>query len=227
MKILVAIESCGANRQLHQAQRETWLKDLPAHVDYRFFVGGLSLASCLGDSPWLKQDELWLAVDDSYQSLALKTREICRWAMDANYDFLFKVDTDTLVSTVNLLHSSFMYYDYLGGHNADVMPVSLSNCFPEPRIEFASGGAGYWLSRRAFSLVAASQPIQSAAEDVYVAAVLKHLGITPRCFTGYKWRPGEVIDDYTVTFHLSSALQKKYQPELMYEYYEKMRRTQI
>lgn len=225
MKILIAIESCGANRHLHQAQRDTWMKDLPIDVDHRFFLGGPTLTSCLGDSPWLKPDEIWLQIDDSYQALALKTREICRWAMDGNYDYLFKADTDTLVSVRNLFHS-IGYYDYMGGYNEDAMPASLSQRFLDPKIEFASGGAGYWLSRRAFSLVATSAPAQSAAEDVYVAAVLKPYGITPRCFTGYKWRPGETIDDYTATFHLSSALQKKYVPELMYEYYEKMQRTQ-
>jgi hypothetical protein len=226
MRILIAIESCGANRKLHKAQRETWIKDLPADVSYRFFMGGPTLISCLGDWPWLMRDEIWLPVDDSYQGLSLKTRAICQWAVDGGFDYLFKADTDTLVSARNLFNS-MEYYDYVGGYNADIMPSALAKQFPDSTIEFASGGAGYWLSRRAFSLVASSAPCISAAEDVFVAATLKPLGITPRCFTGYKWKPGEQIDDYTATFHLSSALQKKYTPELMYEYYEKMQRIQL
>jgi hypothetical protein len=62
----------------------------------------------------------------------------------------------------------------------------------------------------------------TSAEDVFVAHALKEAGIRPVFHQGYKWRPGADVDKDTVTLHLSSALQKKYVPEMMYEYYQKI-----
>lgn len=70
--------------------------------------------------------------------------------------------------------------------------------------------------------MAKSDTIQTCAEDVFVAHALKEAGIRPVFHQGYKWRPGADVDKDTVTLHLSSALQKKYVPEMMYEYYQKI-----
>jgi len=215
MKILVAIESCADHRRYHQAQRDTWIKDLPKEVSYRFFMGGSSESYYVGE-PWFRFDEVCLNVDDSYRGLALKTREICRWAYDAGYDFLFKTDTDTVISVSRLLTSDFASHDYLGGENADNLPAEVG----PGRIEFASGGAGYWLSKKAMSIVSRGRP-EACGEDVYAALMLREQGIQPVWNQGYRWKPGATTDS-AISFHLSSALQKKYTPELMYEYYQKM-----
>ena len=44
MKILFAIMTCHAYRSRAQAQRETWVKDVPEGVDCRFFLGGSATA---------------------------------------------------------------------------------------------------------------------------------------------------------------------------------------
>jgi hypothetical protein len=216
MRILVAIESCWAHTSRHAAQEETWLKDLT--VDYRFFVG--CLMKLAGSLP-LNTTEL--AVDDSYHALSMKTREICRWVLDNDYDFVFKTDTDTLVSARNLLDSGFEKHYYYGGENEDDMPASLLGVFPNMRIQFASGGAGYWLNRRAAMLVAYGPTVTSPAEDVYVAAILKANDITPVWSSGYRWRPGETVDKDMISLHLSSALQKPYEAEQMYKGYKKLK----
>lgn len=217
MKILVAIESCLDHLPRHVAQEETWLKDLPANVDYRFFIGASasSISSVLPNT-------VGLPVDDSYQALSLKTRAICRYVLDYNYDFVFKADTDTLVNPKNLLDSGFERHYYSGGFNEDNMPKGLLSMFPEPNIQFASGGAGYWLNRRSAMLVAYGPAIATQAEDVYVACILKDNGITPIWSPDYRWKPGESVDKDTISLHLSSALQKKYEPAQMYEYYQKI-----
>jgi hypothetical protein len=206
MKILIAIVSCQRDRALQQAQRDTWLKDLQA-ADYCFFLG----------APLFKPetDEVSLAEDDSYAGLARKTQAICEMALLDNYDRLFKCDIDTVVNP-QLLLQSCAYDGYAGAENEDLVPG-----IPE-RIRFASGGAGYWLDRTGMRIVVGS-PIRTNAEDVFVADALRNQQRYPMWLPGYKWRPGSEIDKDTVTLHLSSALQKKYEPTQMYEAYEKMR----
>jgi hypothetical protein len=216
MKILIAIESCAANRNLHQAMLDTWLGALSImDVDCRFFIGGLSEPK--------NHLEVWVPCLDTYDNLAVKTRGICRWAAANNYDFLFKCDTDTVANPKRLLESGFESFYYMGAFNEDILPVSLNSTLPQfkgQKIQFASGGAGYWLNQRAMITVANGLVASSPAEDVYVAGVL-HQNMRPVWNEGYRWRPGSKIKGAT-TFHLSSALQVKYRPELMYEYYQKI-----
>src|ERR1700676_481176 len=135
MRVLVAIESCHAHRSRHRAQEETWLRDLSVE-DYRFFLGR-------NPSPSFREtNEVFLDVDDSYEALSLKTQAICRWASERDFDYLFKCDTDTVINPVNLMASPFANSEYLGGHNEDIVPV-----FSPNMIQFASGGAGYFLSK--------------------------------------------------------------------------------
>jgi hypothetical protein len=225
MKILIAVESCVQNRHLHQAMIDTWLLQLPRSIDYvhtvdfKFFIGGIN--EPIKTRPYA---EVWVPCLDSYDNLAVKTRGICKWAAKENYDFLFKCDTDTVVNPFRLLDSRFQNFDYMGGENADILPPSLNIAFPEcagQRISFCSGGAGYWLSNAAMNKVASAQVTSSTAEDVYVSGVLGPW-ITPVWHEGYRWRPGAKVEG-AVSFHLSSALQVKYRPEFMYEYYEKIK----
>lgn len=213
MKILVAVESCKANRHLHQAMLETWLHDTVC--DFKFFIGGIN-------EP--EDHEVWIPCLDSYDNLAVKTRGICKWAKERGYDFLFKCDTDTVVHPGRLLASGYQHFNYMGGENADTLPSTLNVAFPDckgQKISFASGGAGYWLSLEAMSVVMKAQVVSSPAEDVYISGALGSAHISPVWHNGYRWRPGESVKGAT-TFHLSSALQVKYRPELMYEYYQKI-----
>lgn len=217
MRVLIAVESCLQDRFKHQAQRDTWIKGLH-FVETKFFMGSVGG----GES----EDEVFLgaAVNDSYEALSVKTRAICQWAAERNFDYLFKCDTDTIVSPRNLIFSGFQEHDYSGGFNEDVMPESLRERFGGGAIQFTSGGAGYWLSKKAVTLVANSDKVASCAEDVFVAAVLREHGVLPYWNPGYRWRPGATIDKDVVTLHLSSALQQKYEPRMMYEKYEQLKR---
>ena len=215
MKILVAIESCQRDRALQQAQRDTWLKDLRG-ADYRFFYGGSIQLDLLGQPYLPAPDEVHLDVEDSYAGLARKTQAICEWAIREGYDAMFKCDIDTVVNPWLFLLSVYWPITYAGAENADEVPCISG------RINFASGGAGYWLGRAEMRCVVGS-PIRTNAEDVFVADSLRQNQRYPIWVPTYKWRPGSEIDKDTVALHLSSALQKKYEPSQMYEAYEKMR----
>ena len=91
-------------------------------------------------------------------------------------------------------------------------------------VPFASGGAGYWLSKRALAIVANSE-IRTDAEDVFVAVALRDNGISPVWHSGYRWFPGDAADKGMVSLHFSSALKpvRKHEPAAMYEYYRKVK----
>ena len=211
-RILIAVESCFMDCEKHQVIRDTWGKDI-AEMGMRFFMGSA------GGSPF--EDEVFLGtdIDDSYKALPFKTRGVCRWALELGYDFVFKCDVDTVINGRNLLSSGFDNYDYFGGENADINVPGVT----PGRIEFCSGGAGYWLSRKALTIIADTDNIQTTCEDVFVADTLLKHGIKPVFHPGYRWRPGAQIDKDAVTLHLSSALQKKYVPEQMYEVYRQIK----
>ena len=172
MRILIAILSCRAHAAYQQAQRDTWIKDIPARVDLKYFVG---------HSENLAPDEVFLGEDaiqperglKLYPTLPDKIKLLCGWALDHGYDYLYKTDTDTAVSVTNLLNSGFESHDYSGGYNQETTG------------EFASGGAGYWLSRKAMQIVVNST-VASWAEDVFVALALKEKGVLPIWNSGYR-----------------------------------------
>jgi hypothetical protein len=210
-RVLIAVQSCFKDRVRHQDLRNTWFKDICA-TDKKFFMGGV------GGGEF--EDEVFLGCDDSYEGLPFKTQAICKWALNNGYDFVFKTDTDTVVNPWTWVFTDFLRYDYMGGENAD---INVPGFGPE-RIEFASGGAGYVLSRKALTIIAETPILKGQmAEDVFVASALLRHGIKPVFHPGYRWRPGAVIDKDVVSLHLSSALQKKYEPSQMYEAYERIK----
>jgi hypothetical protein len=203
MRILIAITSCHAHRPLQQAQRETWIADIPAEAaDYKFFLGSPVIEDSAPDEIFL------LPVPDDYLGLIYKTCGLVQWAIGRGYDFLFKCDHDTLVNPRLLLASDFAQHDYVGGLNAP----------------FASGGSGYWLSRRAMNIVAIASP-RSGAEDVFVADLMQRNEIPLHDDHRYKFQPGSTIDRDTITYHLgaSSRLGRPYEAAQMYEAWREMK----
>lgn len=136
MRVLIAIPSCARDQALHQTIRDTWAKDCP--VDLIFFLG----RGCTAKA----DDEIVLDVPDDWEGLPRKVQEICRWAYDYGYDFLFKADTDSYICISRLLESEFEKYHYSGccGEKENEYPDA---CFP-------ANGGGYWLSRRSFTYLA-------------------------------------------------------------------------
>lgn len=217
MKILLAITSCHAQRHFQDSQRNTWLRDVVSkyqfNVEHRFFLG--RDRTMLNGLP--THDEVWLDIPDTLEYCTHKTITQCRWAAQRDFDYVFKCDPDTLVRPKELLASDFGRYDHLGAENG----------------EFISGGAGYWLSRRAFELVA-SQPFPDpprADEDVFVSKIVRDAGLRIGHDPRFQFLRGAPLDG-AITFHIPSAIglntatgeymgsmKTKYTPELMYQVY--------
>jgi len=198
MKCLIALLSCHSLRHYQQAQRDTWLRDVPLGIDHKFFLGKPEFTP--------NGDEVFLGVDDTFQGVTEKTVAVLRWGLGQGYDFVVKVDLDTFVRPVKLLQSGFENWDYTGGLNSQ-------------GVDFASGGGGYCLSKKAMQLIIESPIDAGPAEDLHIARVLLSHGIHLHADNRYKFVPGSVLDDNALTYHLSSvvAWDAKYKPEWMYE----------
>jgi hypothetical protein len=203
-RLLIAITSCEKHRAWQFAQRQTWIRDIPQKVSYRFFLGGPTP----GD---VENDEVFLDVPDDYLGLPLKTVGVSQWALKQGFNLIYKTDVDTLVLPTNLIGSGFEEHDYVGGVNTE-----------RPPVHFASGGAGYCLSKKAMCLVADSKPwSEGGPEDVWVACVLKDNGILPHDDPRFKFYPGSVLDKDTISYHLTSVRGwlQAYSPDQMFEKY--------
>jgi hypothetical protein len=192
-----------------QAVRDTWAKDIAPFknsIDLKFFYGEPHVSR----SP--EADEIFLAnVPDDYEHLPHKTQAICRYAVDKDYDYVFKCDTDTAVDVDRLVREVLgRPFDYAGFVN------TVNEC---------SGGPGYFLSKRAARIVGNSGAPEHWAEDKHTAAVLARLDIYPKSLPGHRpgfsdhwiWKdgkfdPARLDEQYTVTLHAV-------QPDVMREWW--------
>jgi FkbM family methyltransferase len=117
-------------------------------------------------SPRVDNRTLYLPCSDEYESLPEKVGQFCRWALEnRDFDYLFKCDDDTYVRLDRLRQVIPNDHDYVGAEWT-------------PGVNYASGGAGYLLSRRAATIVAdqlKGRPV--GAEDVLVGKCLRAAGI--------------------------------------------------
>jgi len=160
LRILIGALSGGAKTARRDACRATWLAGIDARDDVQcvFLRGDPDLSK-----PELRGDELWLPCPDDYASLPQKTRWFCRWALaNAQFEYLFKCDDDTYVRLDRLLQ----------------VPSGLDYCgWKLGKRNYASGGAGYLLSRRAAEIVARDVVEKTGPEDRLVGQHLHRAGI--------------------------------------------------
>lgn len=177
MKLMICVKSCQAHSALgfHNIIRGTWGADAKRlGIDVRFFMGA--------EAKPYQSDEVHLKCADDYNSLPYKTREICRWANGKAVDHLFLCDNDTFLIPRKMLQCGFEKYDYVGKIDKQIgVPFRYEHmgrngekefhqrCFP-----WASGGYGYFLSRKAFQEVAYEYPM-SSQEDLWVGNVMGKL----------------------------------------------------
>ncbi|PQO43821.1 hypothetical protein [Blastopirellula marina] len=144
-KLLIGVLSAEKYHARRQACRETWANCAAyEQVDLVFLIGDPQASL-----PYREADVLYCPCPDSYESLPQKTRWFCLWALASSpFDFLFKCDDDTYVAVERLL-AILPSADYVG-HDIG---------------GYASGGAGYLLSREAAMTVAGRMTAATGAED--------------------------------------------------------------
>jgi len=145
--------ACWHRENYADAQRETWIRDIPAGVDYRFFFGP-------NDKRLPKADEVFVTCKDDYRSLPLKVKEAMQWAYEQGYDYVFKTDDDVYVRPDRLMLSGFEKYPYSG--------FSFQ--------EYGAVGLAYWLDRDCVKLASDSDPWLDA-EDSWISQLMKRNGV--------------------------------------------------
>ena len=176
MKLMVCVKSClrDFDRGAHDVIRGTWgnaLRDFG--ITTKFFVGQ---PTDVRRAYRFQSDEVMIEAKDDYASLPYKTRSICRWALGKLIDYVFLADVDTCIYPAKFAAFKCELSDYAGRMwnpkapyntvDPDGHPEIHNTCFP-----YASGGFGYFLSRKACDIVAWESPT-SWAEDLWVGQVL-------------------------------------------------------
>jgi hypothetical protein len=171
MKTLIAILGCHSRAEYRQAQRETWIPQIPSHVDWRFFLGEPK-----ADGNF---DEVFLECPDDYNSLSKKTRAVIIWAIGHGYDRIFKCDDDTYVRPKLLLESGFEKHRYYGWTEGRLLPWPTEGQSNVVHFQWAQGGAGYWIDRECSLLLAKHMFDRDQCEDAAVGRTLYSFGIHP------------------------------------------------
>lgn len=176
-RILIGVLSAWQYPKRRERCLRTWMADLPKHPEadavFLFGVPQLLRAERQGRC-------LFLPCPNAYQFLPQRTHAFCKWAIEQpGWDFLFKTDDDTRLSLPRLTAYDLRGADYVGTEW-------------KPGVGYASGG-GYFLSRRAATIVAESMldwqrpgcfPRPTAPyEDLLVGKVLREAGIPLRTET--------------------------------------------
>jgi len=141
--------------------RATWLKEIPAGIDAKFFYG----TKLRQDNnrrvaqPKLREplaDEIFLDCGDNYTANPDKMKAICRYALERGYDYVLRTDDDTFVYPDRLLATDWASYDYSGSCAVN---------------DFHPGGC-LFLSRKMMELVI-SAPVTNYADDVWMGRVAR------------------------------------------------------
>lgn len=219
-RLLIAVKSCwqDKDRGCHTAIRETWGKDVDNHhADLVFFLGDLNRETS-------ESDELVLNCPDDYDSLPFKTKEILQCMLAFEYTHCFLCDVDTFVIPGKLMTSGYEQYDYSGSFGCS-QPPGVPYCYTDTRGNIdeehyvaASGGVGYFLSRKAAKFIVQAEP-KTWAEDLFVAHVLGPLIGTGE-FTGEI--TARYLQDFeaNVSWHFRRTTKyRMFQPEMQYEAY--------
>lgn len=205
MKILIAIMSCVHDQDTHQASRDTWLIGSP--VDHKFFMGRGAIAR--------SDDEIVVDENDDYEHVTEKSRAIFGYALANAYDFVLHCGRDTFINPLRLLNSGLHKRHYAGHRTSGGLYPHYVELIAAPQgwYEYASGGAGSWLSAWAMNEILKS-PLYHVADDLMYGWILGGLGVPlyhdPRFLKwGTKLRPGDI------SVHLSRKTGV-YEKEWMY-----------
>lgn len=157
-RILIGITSCRKHKERRDACRATWMSKPVDGIRPVFFVGG---GVPLPDEP----DTITLDCPDTYEALPAKIRAFFDHALQhESFDWLFKCDDDTYVAQ-NRLHDLTVGNHELAG-NAEFLDTK----------GYASGGAGYLLSKRMVAILAGDRSLPGVGcEDIIMTkAALRH-----------------------------------------------------
>ncbi len=182
--LLIAVVTCHAYRKRADAVRKTWGRDAE-HVVY--------VVGRPGEPEELVGDTLYLDCPDTLQGLTRKTFALCRFVRNhLDFDRVYKCDDDTFVNVaaVNAAHCPADFFGFVQCEpdgQAWRMHKGL-RCAGVYRGSWVNGGLGYFLSRRAVSVLADFRDSEILEKEVFedkaVSDALRVSGILPARLPG-------------------------------------------
>ena len=161
MKTIIGLLACNKTEYAHRQTlcEETWAPPMrAAGIDVVYLVGGHGTTERIGN-------RLHLPVPDEYYDLPKKTKAFCQWLRDSDYTHAFKADDDSYIQSGRFVDwiEDQRAFDYVGNEWSS-------------RTDYASGGAGYLLSRKSFELLANEMMVtlpRHRYEDVEVGKIMR------------------------------------------------------
>jgi len=205
-KILIAITSYEKARHngMNDAVRDTWLKAVDrSRADVIFFSGH-------GTTAPLQDDEVYVNAGDDYENVTNKVIESTRWALNSEYEHIFRTYPDVYIRPERLLAAHIPEKGYLGH------PMLGSN-----GVAYASGGASYWLRAREAAFLLDTVMPYDWADDRWVGNVMHSNGVT--LWSDFRFSPiarPPLLRNEQITSHLSRPNEDgkpgTYKPQWMY-----------
>lgn len=146
-QVLIAVITCEKNRKRADAVRQTWAPGVKHDLVFA--------------------DGAFLGVSDDYEQLPAKVKALCRYALANGYEWLLKIDDDTILYPDRLRVPTTG--DYIGRNRG------ASGGYPHA---YCSGGV-YWLSKKAMEVIANAALTDDSNEDRWVGNALAVSGIVP------------------------------------------------
>lgn len=164
-RVLIAVMTCKRDRWMVPHHR----KMLEGHgADVFFFMGEGNYDA--------RHPEVLLSCREDYDMLIHKNAEMFKWALKGDYDYVFKIDSDTFVDVSRLLAAD-LQDDWAGLMGDEGAGGGKAHC--------TSGGVGIWLSRFAMETFLSVYPKLPPGRIVFwddwcLSWMLAEAGIVPR-----------------------------------------------
>ena len=166
--------------------RTTWMGLLDAmqiHGEARNFIPAFVFGARDVVRAEKLETALFLPCPNEYAFLPMRTRLLCKWAVEVGFDGLWKIDDDTQIDIDRLINYSLADSDYVGYPMINKPPAGREFCgwrAAEDELccdHLYASGNGYYLSRRAMEIVANDLTMPTGPEDLLVGRVLNAAGI--------------------------------------------------
>jgi hypothetical protein len=186
MSILVSCLSCHRYEDRRDAVLDTWGKE----------CNDLVIILGRGKSA-LRPKEKMFDGADYYYNHNEKMGEFFKYADTLDFDYLFKCDDDT-----------YVHYDRLMQYKPK--SVYIGCCINTRPTRYASGGAGYIVSRDAVRVLAKDWDNNLHwAEDIIVATILNEYGIELEHCDLFNWTERPVNDSWITKHYISPSQMRK------------------
>ncbi len=169
-RVLIGLLSGWSYADRRSLCRETWIPEVKRYGHAVYFLMGLPEL----ERPIVDNDLALLRCPDTYPTLPQRTRRFCEWALslDWHWDMLLKADDDSYFAPKRLnALAQKVDGDYVGvGYH--------------PQMPYHSGGDGFFLSRKAATIIAHELRSESGAEDALVGGLMNSHGIPTKYMPG-------------------------------------------